>query len=61
MAKRKRPATFTATKAVKALARERIGMPPSERVIPHSHEKASKRKKHKETLATILDKASRED
>lgn len=61
MAKRKRPTVFTATKAVKANARERLGTPPPERVLPNTREQASQKSKHKETLARILEQASRED
>jgi len=61
MAKRKRPAIFSATKAVKANARERVGTPPPERVLPNAREGSSQKPKHKETLADLLDKASRED
>ncbi|MDE1160822.1 MAG: hypothetical protein PW792_02625 [Acidobacteriaceae bacterium] len=61
MAKRKRPAQFTAVKAVKANARERLGTPPSERVLPNTRDKESQQPKHKQTLANILEKASRED
>lgn len=61
MAKRKRPAQFTAVKAVKANARERVGTPPPERVLPNTRDQESEKPKHKETLAKILEKASRED
>ncbi len=53
MAKKK---TFSATKAVKANARERVGTPPPSRPLPTLKEKAEARPKHKETLADLLDK-----
>jgi len=61
MAKRRRPAVFSATKAVKANARERLGTPPPERVIPDPKARVRAQPKHKETLADILSKADKED
>ena len=54
MAKKKK--TFSATKAVKANARERVGTPPPSRPLPTPKEKAAARPKHKETLANLLSK-----
>ena len=54
--KRRRPAVFSATKAVKANARERIGTPKPERVLPDPKQKAAARPKHKQTLADLLAK-----
>ncbi len=54
--KRRRPAIFSATKAVKANARERLGTPPPERVIPDPKQKAAAQPKHKETLADLLER-----
>jgi hypothetical protein len=46
---------FSATKAVKANARDRVGMPPPEVVIPDDKTRAERRtSKHKETLQTLL-------
>jgi len=42
---------FRAVEAVKALARERIGAPPAERVLPNPKKKAQK---HKPTLGKLL-------
>jgi len=53
MAKAKK-SIFSATKAVKANARERLGSPPAERVIPDPKQKAVAQPKHKETLADLL-------
>lgn len=46
--------TFSVTKAVKANARERLGSPPPEKVLPNTKEKAAAQPKHKETLANLL-------
>jgi hypothetical protein len=52
MAKRKKKAKrFRAIEAVKALARERIGSPPPERV---AEGKRRKQEKHKPTLQRLL-------
>lgn len=45
---------FSVTKAVKANARERVGTPPPERVIPDPKDKVRRHPKHKETLAELL-------
>ncbi len=55
MAKRKRrPAKFSVTKAVKANARERLGQPKPGRVIEDQPRANSRKQKHKETLSTLL-------
>ena len=51
-----RKQTFSATKAVKANARERLGSPPPERVLPDPKQKAAAKPKHKETLADLLER-----
>jgi len=54
MAKPKKQ-TFSATKAVKANARERVGTPPPSQALPDTKAKSESRKtKHKETLADLL-------
>jgi hypothetical protein len=45
---------------VKANARERVGTPPSERVLPDPKQKLAAKPKHKRTLADLLN-ASGED
>ncbi|MBW4038580.1 MAG: hypothetical protein HIU91_06820 [Acidobacteria bacterium] len=45
---------FSATKAVKANARERLGTPPPSRPLPTPKEKAAAAPKHKPTLADLL-------
>lgn len=60
MAKAKKR-VFSATKAVKALARERVGSPPPEKVIPDTKSKiAAKGTKHKETLSDLLSQTPEE-
>jgi hypothetical protein len=48
--------TFSATKAVKANARERLGTPKASIPLPTTKEKAAAQPKHKETLADLLGK-----
>ena len=50
--KRRKKKTFNKVEAVKALARERVGTPPPERVDPDP--KREKKEKHKQTLADVL-------
>jgi hypothetical protein len=52
MAGKKKAKRFRAVRAVKELARERIGAPPAEKVVPHKNKKAEK---HKPTLVRLLD------
>lgn len=52
MTKRK-PARFSATKAVKANARERVGQPKPSRVLPDAP-KTGRKVKHKEKLEEII-------
>lgn len=52
MTKRK-PGRFSATKAVKANARERIGQPPPARVV-RDEPKTGRKVKHKSKLEEIL-------
>ena len=54
MAKKKKPKPFRAVTAVKALARERIGMPRTETVVPNKHRKLNSSAKHKPTLGQLL-------
>ena len=52
MAKRRKPKAFRAVKAVKELAREKIGAPPVTRRVPDKKKRA--REKHKPTLGRLL-------
>jgi hypothetical protein len=47
---------FSIVKAVKENARDRVGAPPPERVIPDPKQKAEAHPKHKKTLADLLSK-----
>ena len=51
MAAKKKLRQFRAVKAVKELARERVGAPPAGRVIKNKKERAQK---HKPTLGKML-------
>jgi len=51
MARKKKVKPFRAVKAVKEMARDRIGAPKAEQVVPHK-KKASE--KHKPTLGELL-------
>jgi hypothetical protein len=54
MARKKKVKRFEAVQAVKELARERVGAPPAEKVVPHKNKKAAK---HKATLGKLLNEA----
>ena len=51
MARKKKAKRFRAVQAVKELARERMGAPPAEKVVPHKNKKPDK---HKPTLGKLL-------
>jgi len=51
MARKKKLKRFGAVQAVKELARDRVGAPPAEKVVPHKNKKADK---HKTTLGKLL-------
>jgi len=53
MVKKKKPEPFRAVKAVKALARERIGSPRTSQVVPDRKKKITE--KHKPTLGKLLE------
>lgn len=59
--KRKRPAVFSATKAVKANARERLGTPPPGAPIPDRRTKAAHGpEKHKKKVEEVISAAERD-
>ena len=58
--KRRRPTIFSATKAVKANARERLGSPPPSHALPDPKQKAAAKPKHKQTLADLLERTGEE-
>jgi hypothetical protein len=45
---------FSKVKAVKANARERVGTPPPERVLPDPKQKLAAKPRHKPTLAQLI-------
>jgi hypothetical protein len=45
---------FSAVKAVKANARDRVGSPPAARVLPDPKQKLAAKPKHKPTFADLL-------
>jgi len=54
MPKKAKKKPFRAVEAVKALARERIGTPPPERVVPNRKQERKRKEKHKPTLGQLL-------
>jgi len=48
---------FSIVKAVKQNARDRVGQPPPEKILPDPKQKAAAKPKHKETLADLLQKS----
>ncbi len=52
--KKPKKTVFSVVKAVKANARERLGSPPPERVLPDPKQKQAASPRHKKTLADLL-------
>jgi hypothetical protein len=52
--KRAKKKTFSAVKAVKSNARDRVGQPKAERVIEDTPHEQKRREKHKPTLGELL-------
>jgi hypothetical protein len=52
--KRAKKKTFSAVKAVKANARDRVGQPKPERVLPNTSREQKRGAKHPKTLAKLL-------
>jgi hypothetical protein len=59
--KKAKKRVFSIVKAVKQNARDRVGSPPPEKVLPDPKQKALAKPKHKETLADLLRKSEGED
>jgi hypothetical protein len=55
MPRKKKTKRFEAVAAVKALARERVGMPPPTQVVPDR--KKRKKEKHKPTLGKLMEES----
>ena len=51
---------FSTVKAVKSNARDRVGTPPPERILPDPKQKRTDNPKHKETLADLIGKVGEE-
>jgi len=51
---------FSKVTAVKSNARDRVGTPPPERVLPDPKQKRAAQPKHKETLAELIEKTGEE-
>jgi hypothetical protein len=52
--KKRKPSRFSAAKAVKANARERVGQPKPARVIENGKPKTGRKAKHKEKLGEMM-------
>lgn len=56
-----RKAVFSATKAVKANARERVGQPKPEMALPSDKQKAERRSaKHKANLSSLIEQSKKD-
>ncbi|QHS52001.1 hypothetical protein [Edaphobacter sp. 12200R-103] len=51
---------FSAVKAAKANARERVGQPPPERILPDPKQKRAIKEKHRQTLADLINRTGEE-
>jgi hypothetical protein len=60
MARKAKKRVFSIVKAVKQNARDRVGSPPPEKILPDPKQKAAK-PKHKETLADLLEKTGADE
>ena len=54
MARKKKKKRFDAVTAVKELVRERVGTPPTEKIVPN---KKKKPEKHKPTINQLLEES----
>lgn len=52
--KKAKKKTFSAVKAVKANARERVGQPKPEKTIPDTSQEQKRKSKHKPTFGELL-------
>ena len=52
---------FSKVKAVKANARDRVGSPPPERVLPDPKQKLADKPKHKPTMSDLIGSAGEEE
>jgi hypothetical protein len=58
--KRHKKRTFSIIKAVKQNARDRVGTPPPEKILPDPKQKALRDPKHKQTFGDLLSKSTDE-
>jgi hypothetical protein len=54
VARKKKQKKFTAVRELKALARQLMGTPPSQRIVPDGRRKQAASEKHKSTLGRLL-------
>jgi hypothetical protein len=54
MPKKKKRKSFSAVKEIKAMARERIGAPPTSKIVPDRKKKKRAAEKHRPTLSRML-------
>ena len=59
--KKAKKRAFSIVKAVKQNARDRVGAPPPEKILPDPKQKAAAKPKHKQTLAALLEKSAADD
>jgi hypothetical protein len=59
--KKAKKGVFSVVKAVKANARQRVGAPPPEKILPDPKQKAAAQPKYKETLEDLLESSLRDD
>jgi hypothetical protein len=59
--KKAKKQVFSVVKAVKSNARDRVGSPPPERVLPDPKQKLAAKPKHKQTLSDLLEKRDRDE
>jgi hypothetical protein len=55
MARKRKPKKFRAVQMIKEMARERVGAPPMEKIVPHKKENPEK---HKATMGKLLGEGS---
>jgi hypothetical protein len=55
MARKRKPKKFRAVQMIREMARERLGAPPEEKIVPH---KKKNPEKHKATMGKLLGEGS---
>lgn len=59
--KKPKKRAFSIVKAVKQNARDRVGQPPPEKILPDPRQKAAANPRYKQTLSDLLEKSKSED